>query len=302
MIVIRFKLTMKILLILIILILLAAVVSAVVCSYKIKVAHYYEVIDGLSSGFRVVLISDLHSRQYGDDNLRLKEIIAAQKADAIFMAGDMLSRSADEKDILDFAEFVSDLNELAPVYYTIGNHENEFSAEKLECVKSSVTAAGGVFLNNECADVQLGESKVRLAAILGDNEPWLDYYSDSSKLPESCEPFEFLADLRDCDLPTIWLAHKPDMMIFFEPYKEYRMDLVLGGHVHGGVWRIPGIGGVISPSEGLFPHYDKGEYSFGSTKFILSGGLTGYGWIPRIFNLPEICVITLSPKKYNIVI
>lgn len=86
------------------------------------------------------------------------------------------------------------------------------------------------------------------------------------------------------------------MVIFFEPYKEYRMDLVLSGHVHGGVWEIPGIGGVISPSEGLLPYYDKGEYSFGSTKFILSGGLSGYGWIPRIFNLPEICVINLSPN------
>ncbi len=292
----KLKLTMKILLILIGLILLAAVVSAVVCSYEIKAAHYDVAIDGLSSECRVVLISDLHSRQYGEDNSRLKALIAEQKPNAIFMVGDMLSRNAGEADISEFAELVSELKEIAPVYYTIGNHENEFSAEKLEHVKLAVTAAGGVFLNNEYADVQLGENKVRLVGILGGNEPWLDYYSDSTKLPESSEPYDFLADLRDCDLPTIWLAHMPNMMIFFEPYKEYRMDLVLSGHVHGGVWRIPCIGGVISPSEGLFPQYDKGEYSFGSTKFILSGGLSGYGWIPRIFNLPEICSITLSPK------
>lgn len=292
----KLKLTMKILLILIGLILLAAVVSAVVCSYKIKVAAYDETVEGIGSECRVVLISDLHSRQYGEDNSRLKALIAEQKPDAIFMVGDMLSRNADEADISEFAELVSDLKELAPVYYTIGNHENEFSAEKLEHVKSAVTAAGGVFLNNEYADIQLGENKVRLVGILGGNEPWLEYYGDSTKLPESSEPYEFLADLRDCDLPTIWLTHMPNMMIFFEPYKEYRMDLVLSGHVHGGVWEIPGIGGVISPSEGLFPHYDKGEYSFGDTKFILSAGLAGYGWIPRIFNLPEICVINLSPN------
>lgn len=292
----KLKLTMKILLILIGFILLAAVVSAVVCSYKIKVAAYVETVEGIGSECRVVLISDLHSRQYGEANSRLISLIAEQKPDAIFMVGDMLSRNADETDISEFAQLVSSLKEFAPVYYTIGNHENEFSAEKLEHVKSAVTAAGGVFLNNEYADVQLGENKVRLVGILGGNEPWLDYYSDSTKLPESSEPYEFLADLRDCGLPTIWLAHMPNMMIFFEPYKEYRMDLVLSGHVHGGVWEIPGIGGVISPSEGLFPHYDKGEYSFGNTKFILSGGLAGYGRIPRIFNLPEICVITLSPE------
>lgn len=292
----KLKMTMKILLILIGLILLAASVSAVVCSYKIKTAHYEETVEGLGSECRVVLISDLHSRQYGENNSRLKALIAEQKPDAIFMVGDMLSRNADEVDISEFAELVSALKDIAPVYYTIGNHESEFSEEKLENVRLAVTAAGGVFLNNEYADVQLGENKVRLVGILGGNEPWLSYYGESSKLPESSEPYEFLADLRDCDLPTIWLAHMPNMMIFFEPYKDYRMDLVLSGHVHGGVWEIPGIGGVISPSEGLFPHYDKGEYSFDSTKFILSGGLSGYGWIPRIFNLPEICVITLSPK------
>ena len=292
----KLKLTMKILLILFGLILLSAIVSAVVCSYKIKVAHYDEAVVGIGSECRVVLLSDLHSRQYGEGNSRLKALIAEQKPDAVFMVGDMLSRNANEDEISEFAELVSDLKELAPVYYTIGNHENEFSTEKLEHVKSAVTAAGGVFLNNEYADVQLGENKVRLVGILGGNEPWLEYYGDSTKLPESSEPYEFLADLRDCDLPTIWLAHMPNMVIFFEPYKEYRMDLVLSGHVHGGVWEIPGIGGVISPSEGLLPYYDKGEYSFGSTKFILSGGLSGYGWIPRIFNLPEICVINLSPN------
>lgn len=287
---------MIILLILVGLVFLAAVVSAVVCSKKIKVAAYYETVEGICSECRVVLISDLHSRQYGEDNSRLISLIAEQAPDAIFMVGDMLSRNADETDISEFAELVSSLKDIAPVFYTIGNHENEFSEEKLEHVKSAVTVAGGVFLCNQYDDIQIGENKLRLVAVLGEKEPWLSYSRDSTKLPGSYEPYEFLADMRNCELPTIWLVHKPDMIIFFEPYKEYSMDLVLSGHVHGGVWRIPGIGGVISPSEGLFPHYDKGEYSFGSTKLILSGGLTGYGWIPRIFNLPEICVITLSPK------
>lgn len=292
----KLKTTMKILLVICGAVILAAAVSAVVCSYKIKVASYEVSLDGLNSGSRVVLISDLHSREYGEGNSRLIALIAEQKPDAVFMVGDMISRDADDEDIQNFANLVASLREYSPVYYTIGNHENEFSAQKLERVAQAVTKAGGVFLNNEYADVRLGENKVRLVGILGGNEPWLEYYGDSTKLPESSEPYEFLADLRDCDLPTIWLAHMPNMVIFFEPYKEYRMNLVLSGHVHGGVWEIPGIGGVISPSEGLLPYYDKGEYSFGSTKFILSGGLSGYGWIPRIFNLPEICVINLSPN------
>ncbi len=72
------------------------------------------------------------------------------------------------------------------------------------------------------------------------------------------------------------------------------MDLVLSGHVHGGLWRLPFIGGVISPTEGFFPDYDYGCYSFGGTDMILSGGLSGYDFVPRIFNRPEICVIDLT--------
>lgn len=287
---------MKILLVICSALILAAAVSAVICSYKIKVASYDVKLEGLSSGSRVVLISDLHSREYGEDNSRLIALIAEQKPDAVFMVGDMISRDADDEDIRNFAKLVASLREYSPVYYTIGNHENEFTAQKLEQVEAAVTQAGGVFLNNEYADVCLGENEIRLVGILGDNEPWLSYYNDSAKLPESSEPYGFFKALRDCDKPTIWLAHMPNMMIFFKPYNEYRMDLVLSGHVHGGVWEIPGVGGVISPSEGLFPHYDKGEYKFGDTEFILSAGLAGYEWIPRIFNLPEICVIDLLPE------
>lgn len=213
------------------------------------------------------------------------------------MAGDMLSRNADEKDISEFTTLVSMLKELAPVYYSLGNHESAFPEEKLERVKSAVTAAGGVLVYNDYIDVNLGVNRLRLVGLSGDKEMWLDFCSDVPKAPEQNELYEFLGALRHCDLPTVWLAHKPDMMIFFDPHKDYRMDLVLSGHVHGGLWRIPGVGGVFSPSEGLFPHYDKGEYSFGSTRLILSGGLAGYGLIPRIFNLPEICVITLSPEN-----
>ena len=253
-------------------------------------------LEGLSSSSRVVVISDLHGRKYGKDNSRLISLILKQKPDAVFMVGDMVSRDADDADIEKFAKLVASLRVCLPVYYSIGNHENELSEQKLEQVRQAVTRAGGIFLNNEYADVLLGENKIRLVGILGGNEPWQSYYITDAKMPEGSEPYGYLKYLRDFDKPTVWLAHMPNMMIFFKPYREYRMDLVLSGHVHGGLWNIPGIGSVISPSEGLFPHYDKGEYRFDDTEFILSAGLAGYKWIPRIFNLPEICAIDLLPK------
>lgn len=86
------------------------------------------------------------------------------------MAGDMLSRNADEKDISEFTTLVSMLKELAPVYYSLGNHESDFPEEKLERVKSAVTAAGGVLVYNDYIDVNLGSNRLRLVGLSGAKE------------------------------------------------------------------------------------------------------------------------------------
>ncbi len=271
---------------------LTAAVSAVVCGISIKVTNYTKDIDGIDTPCRIVVISDLHSKEYGKDNERLVALIAEQSPDAIFCVGDMLSRSADADDIAAFGELVEKLTDIAPTYYSIGNHENEFFDASLSAVKAAVENAGGVFLNNEYIDVDIGGNEIRLVGILGGNRPWISYYNDGESLIGT--EYEFLEDLRDSELPTLWLAHMPNMMIYFEPQNEFRMDLVLSGHVHGGLWRLPFIGGVISPTEGFFPDYDYGCYSFGGTDMILSGGLSGYDFVPRIFNRPEICVIDLD--------
>lgn len=150
------------------LVLLSAVISAFVCCYKINVVFYNETISGVNSECRVVLISDLHCRQYGENNSRLISLVAKQKPNAVFMAGDMLSRNADEKDISEFTTLVSILKELAPVYYSLGNHESDFPEEKLERVKSAVTAAGGVLVYNDYIDVNLGVNRLRLVGLSGE--------------------------------------------------------------------------------------------------------------------------------------
>ena len=170
-----FKLIIMTILFIILLVLLCAVISAFVCCYKINVVFYNETISGINSECRVVLISDLHCRQYGENNSRLISLVAKQKPNAVFMAGDMLSRNADEKDISEFTTLVSMLKELAPVYYSLGNHESDFPEEKLERVKSAVTAAGGVLVYNEHIDVNLGVNRLRLVGLSCDKEMWLDF-------------------------------------------------------------------------------------------------------------------------------
>ena len=165
-----FKLIIMTILFIILLVLLSAVISAFVCWYKINVVFYNETISDVNSECRVVLISDLHCRQYGENNSRLISLVAKQKPNAVFMAGDMLSRNADEKDISEFITLVSMLKELAPVYYSLGNHESDFPEEKLERVKSAVTAAGGVLVYNDYIDVNLGSNRLRLVGLSGAKE------------------------------------------------------------------------------------------------------------------------------------
>jgi predicted MPP superfamily phosphohydrolase len=96
-------------------------------------------------------------------------------------------------------------------------------------------------------------------------------------------------------LPTIILAHLPDTIAFEYAYRDWDIDLFLSGHTHGGVIRIPGLGGIYAPMQDWFPKYDMGYFDLGKTELIISSGLSGHGSIPRIFNRPEICVVHIKP-------
>ena len=89
---------------------------------------------------------------------------------------------------------------------------------------------------------------------------------------------------------SIFLAHRPELC---ESYARCNIDLVLSGHAHGGQFRLPFIGGLIAPDQGIFPKYDAGLFTNGSTNMIVSRGL-GNSIIPiRFNNRPEVIVIEL---------
>ena len=83
---------------------------------------------------------------------------------------------------------------------------------------------------------------------------------------------------------------------FLDIHDKWTGDLYLCGHTHGGLWRIPGIGGIYAPTQRFFPKYDRGYFTFDNGKYqmIINPGFGGHGWIPRIFNLPEVSVIALA--------
>ena len=285
------KMLLKIVLGVLLAAVLASAVSAVICSRELKVTEYDVGIDGLTSPARVVVISDLHSREYGEDNSTLLALIAAQHPDAVFAVGDMINRSADEEDILQFLELLVKLQEIAPVYYSPGNHESDYMTDRDSGLLGRVSATGVTVLLDEYVETQLGGNTVRIGGTMG------HYYRYEWSEEQKNDPPDYAMqeEIGSTDVPSIVLMHMPENMIADSARKNWNADLYISGHTHGGVVRLPLIGGLVAPTQGLFPKYDQGFFTVdGRLKLIITSGLAGYGPIPRIFNRPEICVIDLK--------
>lgn len=285
------KMLLKIVLGVLLAAVLASAVSAVVCSRELKVTEYDVDIDGLTSPARVVVISDLHSKEYGEDNSALLALIAAQHPDAVFAVGDMINRSADEEDILQFLELLVKLQEIAPVYYSPGNHESDYMTDRDSGLLGRVSATGVTVLLDEYVETQLGGSTVRIGGTMG------HYYRYEWSEEQKNDPPDYAMqeEIGSTDVPSIVLMHMPENMIADSARKNWNADLYISGHTHGGVVRLPLIGGLVAPTQGLFPKYDQGFFTVdGRLKLIITSGLAGYGPIPRIFNRPEICVIDMK--------
>lgn len=285
------KMLLKIVLGVLLAAVLASAVSAVICSRELKVTEYDVGIDGLTSPARVVVISDLHSREYGEDNSALLALIAAQHPDAVFAVGDMINRSADEEDILQFLDLLVKLQEIAPVYYSPGNHESDYMTDRDSGLLGRVSATGVTVLLDEYVETQLGGNTVRIGGTMG------HYYRYEWSEEQKNDPPDYAMqeEIGSTDVPAIVLMHMPENMIADSARKNWNADLYISGHTHGGVVRLPLIGGLVAPTQGLFPKYDQGFFTVdGRLKLIITSGLAGYGPIPRIFNRPEICVIDLK--------
>lgn len=286
----KMKLPMKILLIFCLIAILAFSSSAAVCFFGLKVTNYEVTLKGVTSPFRALLISDLHSRQFGKDNARLLEKIKEQKPDVIFADGDMISRNSDEKDVERFLKLLEELKKIAPVYYAPGNHEQEYVGESTELYEK-IEALGVPVLNDSYVDVEIAGQFVRLGGTLGHGFMFGRTEEEFKSSPE----YIFLSDFQNTDRPKICLAHMPDTFIFNGAANLWDVDLVLSGHTHGGLVRLPFLGGLIAPMQGFFPEYDRGYFELGNNmQMIISAGLAGYGILPRINNLPEICVIDIK--------
>lgn len=270
----------------------ALLLSILYCRFFIRTVEYTIPLRGIGSPVRIAVISDLHGREFGRENARLIEKIRAQKPDAIFLDGDMIDRSADPTDVQELLRLIERLHEIAPVYFAPGNHELEYMQTDTSLL-TQVAEAGAVVVNDSYADVTLAGQPLRIGGTMGH----AFYFGRSEEEFSSSPEYQFLKAFEDTDVPKICLAHMPDTFIFNGAYNLWNVDLMLSGHTHGGLIRLPFIGGLYAPMQGWFPEYDQGYFRLGEhMQMVITSGLAGHGVIPRINNPPEIVVIDLVPE------
>lgn len=230
-------------------------------------------------GYRIVQISDLHNKEFGENNKDLLSEIEKISPDIIVITGDIIDSR--KTDVQIARDFVNNASEIAPVYYVTGNHEARVIVEdEIDCIELNENVTS---LHNQDVFIEKGNSKIQL---IGIDDPDYRAVKDSvlymnDRLKKYCDNEHF----------KILLSHRPEL---FEVYAENNMDVVFSGHSHGGQVRLPFIGGVIAPHQGLFPKYDAGLYTDDNTNMIVSRGL-GDSIIPlRINNPPELIVATLE--------
>ena len=236
------------------------------------------------NGFRIAQVSDLHNADFGENNVKLIELLSETDPDMIVLTGDLIdSRHTDIEIALEFARQII---KIAPVYYVSGNHEAR--VPEYEDLKMCLAEAGVVILENQKVQItREGES----ITLMGIDDPSFreDYlFGDSESVARQA-----IEDLQnESDGYTVLLSHRPEL---FDLYVETEMDLVFSGHAHGGQFRLPFVGGLVAPNQGFFPKYDAGQFTEENTTMIVSKGV-GNSIIPiRFNNRPEIVIVKLNP-------
>lgn len=259
----------------------------------ISVSRYALSSEKIAAAFHFVFLSDLHGMEFGSDNQRLLSKIAQEQPDAVFMVGDIVNNTASETEIDAMSRFIAGAAEIAPVYFSLGNHEANYIKTHDVDLKARLEKAGAVVLDNQFLDLEIRGVELRLGGYTG---CYRIPHLDTPDPDEQAARMEFAKQFEDTDRFKLLLSHIPIIWLDWEYRNKFPVDLVLCGHYHGGVMRIPILEqGLIAPYVGWFPPYTKGLYEGKTAACMITTGLAGYGRIPRFFNPPEICVVDLTP-------
>lgn len=287
----KFNLRVKIILLIFVILVIAFLVQLYIDANVIEISYY-----NISSnkiplefdGYKILHISDLHSKEFGEGNYKLIKKIDEINPDVIMVTGDMVN--ATDKDFTIFFELAEYLGRKAKTYYIVGNHELDLKSNDLELIYNTLASYGIITLDNEKAEIEENGQTIGVYGM------WynMKYYSEKiSKAKFTKDIMKQIMGESSKNKFEILLTHNP---IHFNIYGEWGADLTLAGHIHGGMIRLPFLGGLISPDRTLFPEYSEGIYEKNNVSMIVSRGLgrglNGF----RLFNRPELGVITLQVK------
>jgi hypothetical protein len=259
--------------------------------HTFRVNRYSVRVPGLS-GRRILFVTDYHEAVNGKLNPGLLEASRKIRPDLILIGGDLVNGKTPNENVMPAVELVNGLADIAPVIYGYGNHERRMMIMSEEEEKGydwdgyrAKLDPRVKFLRNEETVVSL---RGKEAKVYGLDVGYEFYRRNGSTLPVS-EMNRLLGE-RDESVPAILLAHDPS---WFEAYTGWKADLTLSGHYHGGIIRLPGIGGIVNPKYQPFPKYDYGIYEKDGRVMLVGSGL-GQHTIPvRWFNTPELVVVDL---------
>ena len=271
----------------------ATAALAAVAGYELKTlkSTYYDIhSDKIKGGddVKAVLLTDLHERNYGDDNVTLIRRVKKASPDIILTAGDMITAS-EHPDYASSIALYKELLKIAPVYASYGNHEKRMAEDKqyrkgFFAYFKQLEKIGVRWLLNDSV-------KINSSVILSGLDIDRKYYKKINRIfyPPSQMKHDLASIPEECF--NIVLAHNPR---FFSTYAQSGADLFLAGHYHGGAVRIFGAKvGVVSPQFRMFPKYSRGLYEKTDTKMIVSAGCGSHKVNLRINNKPEVVVIKI---------
>lgn len=233
--------------------------------------YYNPKIPAEFDNYKILQISDLHCKNFGTEQSELISLIHTCNPDIIVLTGDILDDS--ESSVKPIYDLIVGLEQKYPIYFVTGNHELEPSAARsygdmLDIFKSFNV----VPLDNSTVTLEKNGQQIYLHG-----QKFRSKYVVNYLQPADETHFNIL------------LYHGSD---FFDLIAPFGYDLVLSGHIHGGVVRLPPVGGLLGADGSFFPKYDCGMYTIQNSTLISSAGL-GNADIPRFNNNPELVLITL---------
>lgn len=270
----------------VIILLLAALIAFLFYDSNTRLTvHEYPVgfsdLPGAFDGYRIVQLSDIHTAVYGEDNSVLIDAVREARPDSIAITGDLINNDDDSDEALGIiTPLIRSLVKIAPVYYVTGNHE--WDSGWVRTLMKTLADCGVTVLRNDYVNLSIGAASIVLAGIDDPNGP-ADMETPEQIVTEirATEGEDFL----------VLLAHRNN---YLDRFSKLGVDLVLCGHAHGGLIRIPFLGGMLGPSAEFFPKYSSGVYSEGNTTMFVSRGVGNNTGIPRFLDNPEVAVVILK--------